>query len=233
MKNNKLIWIIVLFLFFSIGFNFYFYFLLKKDDVFQNEYDRWLLEIENIEFQKPGEKNISKELFSKIENNDNKENLYQIIDEKFNELQVLDDFLKFDNDYNSIYYFLILSKKLDKQKWYKYVEFLLQREGISYEWNIKNNIDKLFQDLKNNNKIKPIIGDESWDLLYFFNTLPIEDWLNLCNELLELEDYYEDINSCKEKIYFYRATKENWYCEKISDPYKVRLCNDFLNYQNK
>lgn len=33
--------------------------------------------------------------------------------------------------------------------------------------------------------------------------------------------------------YFYRATKENKYCEKIIDPYKVRLCNDFLDYQNK
>jgi hypothetical protein len=67
----------------------------------------------------------------------------------------------------------------------------------------------------------------------FFSTIELNEALEWCTTLSKTEKYFSNINSCKNKIYFYRATNENKYCNKISDDYKKTVCNDFLEYQKK
>jgi hypothetical protein len=64
----------------------------------------------------------------------------------------------------------------------------------------------------------------------FFSTIELNEGLEWCTTLASTDEYYSNVKSCEDKIYFYRSTVENNYCDEISDDYKKTMCNDFLEF---
>lgn len=246
MKNNNLIIsIILLLLIVSLFFNFF----LLKNNVINNK------ELNNKELQDKKNDNltsfpesISKEYawkdFKKI-------NLFE---ESYNLFKKNQSYEEYNNWYNIFWnelflWFLIKLRDVEsfKKFWlYKYEYYFnendedfindMKKKSIKNSDDFSNYMLKYFDSLINS-KITKLsdIDYEWWDIFISFNNLNISDAMEACKILKEKfsDKYLNDSNSCEDKIYNFRATSKNKYCEKISDPYKVRLCNDFLKYSNQ
>lgn len=180
-------------------------------------------------------------------------NIFEKTYNEFKKIQNFEDFKKWRDTYSQKTLLVTFVKMQDLASWEKYYAFLYDYYTEVEWWDFG-------EDFKNDTSFNRSSDPKENFILYmkeFYDSLNsgnkivatkdnIENDLNLSfasndfNELELLCDYREknmdssmDKNSCMDDNYLYRATKENKYCEKISDPYKVRLCTDFLNYQDK
>jgi hypothetical protein len=92
-------------------------------------------------------------------------------------------------------------------------------------------LEEFFDKVILGDSIIPTKDNIDFDINVFFSTLELNEALKWCTKLSEVDEYFSNIDSCKDKIYFYRATKQNKYCERITDDYKKTICKDFLEYQ--
>jgi hypothetical protein len=93
-------------------------------------------------------------------------------------------------------------------------------------------INQLFTDIQNG--ITTINeNDFKTDMKIYFNKLTIDKALVNCVKLKNYGQIYSNIKDCEDTIYFYRATKENNYCSKITKKENQNLCYGFIDYLNK
>lgn len=221
MKN-----ILIIILLFSVCLNLFFIFKNTwKDSIDKN------IEIEkNIDKEKEDIKNW----YYTVSFSEDTKNLWEEMNSAFKDVNNLEQFIQFDRKYNSIYYFILLVKSWDKENSWKYLQFLLQDKNVNLNSEEKEYVDNFFENVFAKKEIIPNSEDWDFDFSYYFSTLPFEDAINQCKTLAWYVSYPNfSLESCEEKITLYRATKENKYCEKISDSYKAKLCNDFLDYIDK
>ncbi len=176
-------------------------------------------------------------------------NISNVLINNFDKLKDLKDFTDFDKEFDSSL-MITLSLKLNNLKyWKKYWLF-------KYDYYIQEKDEYFLEDIwqfwdkpkegyllvlrwefdRINKWIKKVsIEDLGIDLRVYYNELPLKEALLKCVDLRKEfgQEYKWDIHSCEDKIYFYRATIENKYCEKITDKFKVRVCKDFLGDQGQ
>lgn len=214
MKNGKILILLTIFLFLSVFLNFYLLKNTNKNAIENKEKNTTLSKIDNL-----------------LTDSDD-ENIFEKINNNFKNINNLESFKIFNKDFNGINYLILLSKLKDKEGIERYISFLLEDNNLTDE-ELKSKLNNFFEKIYSWSEIVPIESDWDFDLPYFFNTLPIEQSDSVCTKLGQVDQYFSDKQSCFDKIFLYRATSENNYCEKISDPYRVRLCNDFLKYTNQ
>ena len=252
--NKKLSFLLVILLFISTWINFYFFNSWNKDKIeFSND-------ISTEKTINKNEKNnvLKKISINEFINNDNlilpevydkmDSNLFKLMNNEFVKVNNVKSFIKFDNKYGWIYYLVWVIKWKDKKKWDKYWWFSYEKhifeKDVYFLGDIKKNwikdkkgfiklLEKEFNRI--NIWISHLNKEELWmDINVYFNSLSLNSALKNCTYLRDTfyEKYRNDKYSCEDKIYFYRATKDNHFCNKIVDKFKSRVCKDFLLYQD-
>lgn len=233
-KLYLLIFIIV------ILFIFWFFFFKKNSNFSLNDDYvtlSWVLENDGLSFQN----------YYNIVDWNEKINSFETMFNSFKSIKTQDDFEKFQKEFSKDFLFWFLIKMWDKNNWNIFWSYYFEElyksgdkeflESIKDFWATKEEKKKEFLSLLLNMfeefpKIKELSNDDlSIDLKVYFNDLSLEKALDNCKKISEISSTYSDINSCKDKIYNYKATKENWYCDKITDNYKKTLCEDFLKFE--
>jgi len=231
--NKKAIIIIILII--SIWINIYFLNSINNNSSLKNNEGTLIEKISNWKIisnksklkEFLGDKNLV--ITSVFDNID--ENLFKLMDDEFEKVKDKETFITFFNKYKWVYYLIGITKLKDNLKWDKYFEGIFRMKNIK-SISDKEKISNFFETIVEWWDIIPTRQDWDFDIKFFFNTLNIDEWLKTCLILRENNEYFSDVNSCKDKIYFYRATNKNKYCDKISDKFKVRICKDFLAYQD-
>ena len=173
-------------------------------------------------------------------------NIYETISDSFKKLDSLEEFLIFKKNFLSDPFFITLLREEDKKWWNKFWELTYEQKASNKngvfvkmftkilweEFNEKDFSAYMAQTYDDLLKGKNSISDEDMqlDLNVYFNTLDLAQALEKCDELIKTNPYYFYPDTCKGKIYFYRATTQNWYCDKISEDYKKAICNDYINF---
>lgn len=235
MKKN-IIFFLIFILIISIGINLYFLNSKKSDSFVENKQT-------NLEIKSDDSFKSDKIELKDFLNDDNltlpnfysrlEWNLFNLMNNEFKKVNNLDSFKKFDKKYESINYLIWIAKLKDKTLWDKYFDFIFKKLKLNDRVSYDNKLDTLFEKIK---KWENIVFDENeldFDIQYYFNTDSIDLSLSRCNNLKNINSSFSNIDSCKDKIYFYRANKKNHFCDKISDKFKMRICKDFLKYQEK
>lgn len=197
----------------------------------------WLVDNNNEDFI-----NYYKEVKTK-----EKINVFTTIYESFKNIDSLDKFISFDKEFKNELLFAFFLKLNDKASWekfwaYKFDFFIIENDKdflvtIKNFWNSRENqkikfiefMWNLFDEFSTIDKLDD--KDYDIDLKVYFNNLPINEALSSCNKLAKTNKLYSDTNSCRDNIYNYRATIENWFCSNIKEEFKKVLCIDFLSYK--
>ena len=231
--NKKAIIIIILII--SIWINIYFLNSINNNSSLKNDkgtliekISKWNVSYDKIKLKDfLDDKNLAiTSVFDNIE-----ENLFKLMDDEFEKVKDKETFVTFFNKYGWVYYLIGITKLKDNLKWNKFFDYLFKMKNIK-SISDKEKVSNLFETIVEWWNIIPTKQDWDFDIKFFFNTLNIDEWLKTCLILRENSEYLYDVNSCKDNIYFYRATNKNKYCDKISDKFKVRVCKDFLIYQD-
>lgn len=242
MKNNNFFILFTFIFIVSIFLNVYFI-LNNQNKNIGNE--NFIVTEKNKNLKMP--ENLSKEYW---ENNIKNINIFN---ESYKAFKNINSYEEYNNWYKNFWNDLFLGFIISiwdlesyKKYWEYQYEYLIQ-SNKEFEGDMKNQnitswkqfselMSKKFSEFKDSkiNNLSDLNYDDG-DLVITYNKLNIEDSLTACKNLKEKfpEEYSNDEKSCENKAYAFKATKENGYCEKISDLYKVKLCNDFLNYQSK
>ncbi len=174
-------------------------------------------------------------------------NTFLMVLDIFNSVRNIYDFTHFRRNFPPEWIYIPAIKLKDKRLWldiWKYI-FIYHRK---YDPNFNRKFDKRkFVDLILRYYYKILnewwLDYEYWnDLTVTFNKGDLKYVIkNYCNRH-RIENFNKNVVIhpieqfwCINKILFYRATKENWYCTKIIDSYEEwkntkRVCIDFLNY---
>lgn len=236
-KNTKIIWFLLFII--SILLNLYFLNLLNKNKTEET----FVIKDNNIT-----KNNFSPEQVLTLDNGSIVLNTFKDSYEEFLKLNSYNDYKNWYNKFwNDLFiWFLIKLNDLDSYKkfWLYQYEYYISKKNAYFlknmqEKNISNGnefVDSMsiyFSKIKDIKKLSEV--NYEGDIFVIYNSLSIQDALIACEKLKNDKplEYWNDSNSCEDKAYIFRATKENKYCEKVSDTYKTKLCNDFLNYQNK
>lgn len=235
--NKKIIFFLILILLVSIWVNFYLFYFMKEDN---QKKDTWreknIIEKNSIQEKKKLDDDID-------------ENFSRKLYETFLKIQSLEDFKNFQKDFglDEILVFIMKSwdkKSWDKFWWFKY-DYYIEQEDIYFLNDVKklwgnpreqflSLLWKKFDEIEIG--IKSVSNkDLEMDINVYFNSLPLHNALGNCKILRKSfpVEYKWDGNHCEDKIYLYRATKVNNYCDKIDNSYIKNICKDFLDYQEK
>jgi len=177
--------------------------------------------------------------YTDVVSDDDSVNIFQIMYDSFLDVENLEEFELFTSEFWTFRILNGIAKLHDKVLWDKY--WSLQYDSLRSSGeiqggslsDIKNPLDDFYDVMANDWEIVPTSDNIGVDINVFFSTVAINDALDWCTKLSESEDYFSDIESCHDKIYFYRATEDNGYCESISDDYKKKLCTDFLTFSQE
>lgn len=243
MKNSNVLLFVFIFLLLSVWLNFYLFSKISNNNSEDLNNNRVLA---NSTIYLP--QNLQTELWNE---NINSINIFQKSLEEFEKINNYWDFEKWDNVYGTDLFLWFIIKNKDKNLYKKYFKYLYEKYFSINDLEFINDMKKFsiqnsddfsnymleYFDLLINSKITKLseIDYEWWDIFISFNNLNISDAIESCKILKEKfsDKYLNDSNSCEDKIYNFRANSENKYCEKIFDPYKARLCSDFLKYSNQ
>ena len=195
-------------------------------------------------------KNILKKYnwWNDVSEKDNSVNTFIMVLDIFNNIANLDDFTHFRRNFPPEWIYIPAVRLKNENLWIDFFKYV-RKYHIKFDKNFKDIEEKEFVDiLKDYYKIinEWWLDYEEWnDITVTFNKNSITYILkNFCsidkvNEfnkdiLIHPIEVYGSIN----KVLFYRATKENNYCDKIIDIYEEwkntkRLCKDFLEYLYK
>lgn len=162
-------------------------------------------------------------------------NIFDVMYTAFLDVTDIDSFWLFVNEYSSFRIVNGIVKLEDKELWDKYWEFqywlLIQDGNLDVTTDeFSQQLDALFLSISSWNDIIPTMENIWVDMNVFFSTIELNEGLEWCTTLASTDEYYSNVKSCEDKIYFYRSTVENNYCDEISDDYKKTMCNDFLEF---
>lgn len=245
-KWNHIILIFVILLLISIWLNIYF---LNK--WYNHQENQWIINNNIFSWNISVVPNNLKEII--WENNLENINIFQKTYDEFNNIKNFEDFKKWREIYSQKFFLVSLVKLRDYNSWQKYYNFLYDYY-IDVEWwdfgkdfgndaNFQKHTDpkenfelymkEFYEKIVSWEQIIATKDNINNDLNLSFASNDFSDLESLCEYREKNLDASMEAKSCMDDNYFYRVTKENGYCEKISDPYKIRLCYDFLNYQSK
>jgi len=228
--KKSIIFLLFFILIISIWINLYFLNSKKNDYFIENKYNNLNAKSKDndIKLNKPlNDDNL------KLSNNYLKVewNLFSLMNDEYKKINTVDDFENFSNKYDRLSYLIWISRIQNKEIWDKFFDLSFKYMNLdNREW-YDNKLNAFFLKIKNWDLIIPDIDDLDFDLQFFINTQSINNSLDNCDKYKNKNYYFSSIDFCKNNIYFYKSTKDNNLCDKITDKFKVRLCKDFLIYE--
>ena len=171
-----------------------------------------------------------------------KSNSFDSIYNNFKKVSSLNDFKNFEKEFKfSWELFIYLIKLEDKKSYEKLFKLNYENNSDDIQENIKNSplknkswyldyISNFYDDIISWKQIVYSESDKQSrnDFKLIFSTSSLEDSLSGCNST----DWWYEIwvSDCSDKVYAYKSTPENPYCDKIWDKYESRICKDFLKH---
>ncbi len=178
-------------------------------------------------------------------------NLVRLMYFQFQRIQSAEQFEDFLDEFSSDFLFSAIIKNNSRELWEKYWSYTYDyyvsiwdeylandmKNYIEGDENSKDAFLRLmnvkFIEFRNGLTTSLTEKDLGMDINVYFNSLPLEEALNNCVLIKDFKQEYSNIASCEDKIYFFRATSENKFCDKISTDYKKSICEDFLLFQQR
>lgn len=163
----------------------------------------------------------------------------------FRKIQNFQDFEKWSGTYWTEYAPAIFIKfwtKNDYKAFFDYYFQVMEQRDASFVKQMQSNwwksaYDKQVESLYNEIKQGITqISDNDYEIDYkiYYNNLELKSALSNCDALRKkFPDFYKnDNNMCENKIYFFRANKDNNLCDKMTDLSGKSLCIASLGYPN-
>lgn len=173
-------------------------------------------------------------------------NTYDIILSSLRWINTLSDYIDLLDEYSDDLIQLVVFKNRDielyKKYWsIKFDKYLEEKdedilEYISKNWGDVNKakqeiLNLILNNFSNVSTMTSELTEEELqvDLNVYFNSLDLEKALLNCDKIKWIKLYYDDVNICKNKIYFYRANNKNKFCENIvENDFMKKVCEDSL-----